>query len=362
MKQLTLLSSFTNYSSYGLHSYQIVKDFVSFGYDVQIEHMFADFKGYDYKDAAGKTEEEKLLVPRMCKPNPLNTKTLILSVPSQKIGEYVNAPLKVLFTMWEANRLPKDTVTNLNTFDQIIVPCEWNACTFNACGVYKPIHICPLGIDPSIYYPRTEVIHDKFIIGCAGRLESGGHRKYLQQFIPVFKKAFPNEKDVELRIKTTPDAEAKYLQSSDPRVVIQKEFIPHKAMADWYRGLDCFVSYSRAEGFGLMPLQAMAIGVPVIAPYFGGLREYFDSSVGMTVDYSLTRCDPGPYVVDPFTAHGVWCDINEEDLISKLRLAYTNRDELTQYIQPGIERAKKYTWEAANRKLESLLIKFGLFN
>ncbi len=58
-------------------------------------------------------------------------------------------------------------------------------------------------------------------------------------------------------------------------------------VAEWFNGLTCFVSTSKAEGFGLMQLQAMAVGRPVIACEFSGITEFFNSSVGYPVDYNL---------------------------------------------------------------------------
>jgi len=45
-------------------------------------------------------------------------------------------------------------------------------------------------------------------------------------------------------------------------------------LGDLYRGCDVFVFPSRAEGFGLPPLEAMACGAPVVVADSRGIREY----------------------------------------------------------------------------------------
>ncbi len=44
-------------------------------------------------------------------------------------------------------------------------------------------------------------------------------------------------------------------------------------VVDAYNAADIFVFPSQSESFGLAPLEAMACGLPVVAPYVGGLRE-----------------------------------------------------------------------------------------
>lgn len=46
-----------------------------------------------------------------------------------------------------------------------------------------------------------------------------------------------------------------------------------EALIDAYNAADVFVFPSQSETFGLAPLEAMACGLPVIAPYAGGLRD-----------------------------------------------------------------------------------------
>jgi len=68
-------------------------------------------------------------------------------------------------------------------------------------------------------------------------------------------------------------------------------FIGHKSQSELrrlYSAADVFAMPSRSEAFGLVALEAMACGLPVVASNVGGLPDFINSEVG-----TLTPpCDP----------------------------------------------------------------------
>ena len=56
-----------------------------------------------------------------------------------------------------------------------------------------------------------------------------------------------------------------------------------EALIDAYNAADIFVFPSQSETFGLAPLEAMACGLPVVAPFSGGLQDTLHDSVNALV-------------------------------------------------------------------------------
>jgi glycosyltransferase involved in cell wall biosynthesis len=112
--------------------------------------------------------------------------------------------------------------------------------------------------------------------------------------------------------------------------------LPESAVPDLYRGAAMVVLPSRAEGFGLPVIEAMACGVPVICSDLPVLREIAD---GVAV-----FCDPN----DPAAF---------ADAIGTMLDAPANPGRR----QLGIERARTFTWErAAQQTVEAYEMALGV--
>lgn len=72
---------------------------------------------------------------------------------------------------------------------------------------------------------------------------------------------------------------------------------------------DCVVSLHRAEGFGLVPAEAMGLGKPVILTNWSGNTDYMTPDNSLAVGYELVSLgrDYGPY-----KSHQVWAEPDTE--------------------------------------------------
>src|SRR5439155_2564410 len=67
--------------------------------------------------------------------------------------------------------------------------------------------------------------------------------------------------------------------------VVFTGFIPEALKADYYRLADAYVMPSRGEGFGIVFLEAMACGIPVMGSRLDGSREaLLDGELGVLVN------------------------------------------------------------------------------
>lgn len=112
--------------------------------------------------------------------------------------------------------------------------------------------------------------------------------------------------------------------------------------AHWYRKMHLIAQPSRGEGFGMVPLEARACGVPTLMTLTTGHSE--QAKVGnlygivmvRTAEPSMTPIDDGPGAMAP--------RLDEKDVYDSLRRAHENWG----YLHEGAQRASKYIHEHWN--------------
>lgn len=228
--------------------------------------------------------------------------------------------LKYVFTMWESTKLEcgiSNLLNDVNT--RVIVPNEWNKDNFLKDNINCPIYKVPLGINDNLFYYTLPKNKSSFIFGCG----EGQHqqRKRILYTIECFCKAFPPDiKNVELHVKTDSRQFKLFPKYTDNRIKIFFDYIPENKMISFYENIDVFVSLSYAEGWGFMQHESMMCGRPVMSVNYGGITEFFDSNVGIDIEYTEELAS------DIYAStNGYWANTIEKDVIKKLKYCYNNQ-------------------------------------
>ena len=157
-------------------------------------------------------------------------------------------------------------------------------------------------------------------------------RKNPQAVVRAFLDAFPSEPRARLVLKTHnrhfvhDPVQRKIWQlldevvSADPRVVILNETLPYDQLIRLKVGCDCYVSLHRSEGWGFGMLEAMHLGVPVLATNYSGNTEFCSPQTAWTVDYSMAPIGSGDYI---FVKPGqMWAEPDHADAVRQMRAVF----------------------------------------
>jgi glycosyltransferase involved in cell wall biosynthesis len=294
--------------------------------------------------------------------------TLNLNIPNDRLPPRRHC---VAFTMWEVTGLPQGSANQLNHCHAVCVPSVFNLATFAAAGVRAPLRLVPLGIDASEGYVKRDnppslspSASAPFRFGCAGRVSHGGVRKGLNEAVAAFLEAFPEDRPDApvMEVKCFPDCPAVFPEH--PRVIVNREPLVPPLVADWYRSIDCYVTASKGEGWGLQTQQAMAVGRPVIASRWSGTAEFFDASCGWEVDYDLVTVPDDVFAGGHtggnfYRDQGCWIEPRRPSLVAAMRAAASSPGALKRKARVAAERAAEYPWSRCGEALASVLREVG---
>ena len=174
--------------------------------------------------------------------------------------------------------------------------------------------------------------------------------------IPALAKAYAPHDPVEIHIKDYgASSGSRHLhnliaaQPSFPKVVWHETFLSKEDLIRLYGEMHLMVSPFRGEGYAMKIIDAMAAGLPVLMPAFGGPMEYAPEGCFLPLEFdevSVGTCyDTDHYLVGP---GAYWCQVREESLVESLR-SYLENPSLADETA-AVARAHvfgRYTWKNA---------------
>ncbi len=245
----------------------------------------------------------------------------------------------VYLTTCESTRPSDMSINILNSAAAVVVPSNFCATVFSARGVNCPLHVVPLGYSEN--FPFLTMMPGTFTFACAGQLNNGFHRKGLQRVVDLFLQAFPNGEDVALNVKTMPGDPA--INASDLRVLHRCHNMSENEVAGWLAQCHCFVNLA-TEGFGLWPLQAMAMGRPIISPLYGGVADFHH---GIGVKHRMVPARDA--------WEGIWAEADDDSVIQAMQYAAKNRPYMQHLGLEAYTLVSPMTWQNSIQQLADIL-------
>ena len=242
------------------------------------------------------------------------------------------------YFFWELNMIPKCHHLALDLLDEIWVSSEYNREIY---GRYtkKPVINVGMAVEalPRVdATPRSELDldRDSFVFLTTFDSFSFIERKNPLGVLESFRRAFPKGSEpAQLVLKTQNryrvhdpyqlkmwkriDAAVR----ADPRIMVINETFSYRDLLGLKRACDCYVSLHRAEGLGFGMMEAMQLGMPVIATGFSGNMDFCTPETTYLVAYELIGVREDEYI---FVERGsLWSqpDLNQAAAIMRALVA-----------------------------------------
>lgn len=163
-------------------------------------------------------------------------------------------------------------------FDVVFAPSRLMCSYLNDLGVYHT-HYQPLGVDTEIFRPerRTNELREKLGLPQDSRVLIYAGRFAGEKNLPVLIQAFARLGHPYHLLMIGGDHEAR----PETNVTLLPYRRDSLELAQWFASADALVHAGTKETFGLVILESMACGRPVVAVNAGAIPEFVDDSVGI---------------------------------------------------------------------------------
>ncbi len=184
--------------------------------------------------------------------------------------------------------------------------------------------------------------------------------------LSAFARAFAGRRDVTLVLKDYGDSLTSDLRGwlrlmpEDLQIVHITDFLPKDDLIRLYRGADAFVAPFRGEGFGMKIIDAAALGLPVLAPLYGGPADFLHPDSCIPLKFHEVPVGPcldrlGTMV----PAFARWAEVDASDLAARMLDVVEHRDQARDAAMADRNRIlKNFSWTAAAATLAASLEDF----
>lgn len=302
------------------------------------------------------------------------------------------AHINVAMVAWETSQIPMwdaptprhNWVRQMNKMDEVWTFCHYAKQAFEDSGVTVPIRVIPHPIDLETWCPGEQgELFD------SGRQPlNAGWFKFLGIFqwtarkdplslLLAYLAEFKPEEQTALVLKTYIDKagevdrirqqihiakQSMRLPHGYPRIFLVPGILSTSEMAGLIRSCDVMVHTSHGEGFCLPAAEAMACGVPSIAPNGSAFRDYITEHNGYLVNVDLQPV-AGMKHIPWYFGTQTWHTVSMSHLQKRMREAFENRVGLVDRGKHATKAMRRFAPERVGKQmrqaLEALLARHG---
>lgn len=239
---------------------------------------------------------------------------------------------------WELPQAPAPWLKDAALVDEVWVPSTYVSRALT--GAKAPVRVVPhplfledyAGVQPA---PRQAAFQAVTLFD----FNSSVARKNPYGALEAFVRAFGDDPTARLVIKTQngaqfPKALEALRRAAPANVEVIDAAWPYEQVKSLIAGADVLISLHRAEGFGLTPAEALALGTPVVATDWSGVIDFLDAEVAVMIAAGRAPVEDTQGIY----AGQTWADPDIGEAATALRALRADPDRRAQLAEAGKRR------------------------
>lgn len=259
----------------------------------------------------------------------------------------VRGEFRIGYSPWESTKIPDGWLKHLNSMDSIWTTSSFCSNVFKANGYERDVRVLLHGVDHNDYTLSWRKKTSPFVFLHIG--EPAEHKRG-QIVLDAFNELFKKSDNVRLIIKAREFISARNRNPFGPatlnkNVIAMPKVISISMMNSLYHSAHCLVYPSSGEGFGLIPLQGIATGLPTIIVPWGGVKEF--EEYGFSIQYSMAPAQGYYYGL------GEWAEPSYDNLCETMLDIYARYALYSEFAYnngQALSRDKRFDWDTIAEK------------
>ena len=258
----------------------------------------------------------------------------------------LNSDYKIGYTPWESTKIPQGWLYNMSLCNEIWATSSFVKDIYVKYNVNENIHVIPHGISPE-FFPYERELTDTFNF-----LHIGGDskRKNAQSAVDAFLELFDGNLDYKLVLKYNSFCHAEiYLDNklvnaiNHPQIIGIPDSFSTDDMVKLYHKCHCLIYPTSGEGFGMIPFEAMATGLPTIVTNLTGCADFAHYGIPLSAEYGDADYNSHMYGTDT----GLWAIPDFDELIQSMKNVTNEYEEFKKFAYRSARTIhEKHSWSS----------------
>lgn len=255
------------------------------------------------------------------------------------------------YTPWETTKIPTHWLDNMRKCDEIWTTSNFVKDVYEKHDVNANIYVIPHGVSEDFSIVERELTSTFNFLHVGG----DSKRKNAQMAVDAFLELYEGNNDFRLILKYNKFCIAEvYLNnrlvpaSLHPQIVAIPENISTEQLVSLYHKSHCLLYPTMGEGFGMIPFEAIATGLPTIVTNLTGCADFAHYAIPLDAEYNKAVWNDQLYAADT----GDWASPDFEQLVQLMESVVAEYDDFKKFfVRSARILHSEWSWDSTAAKI-----------